>query len=339
MANIKFFRALSNYWDDKTPQEGYIWFNASNNTIQIYKNGEWEIYTGKVNDVVYNDNGTLVITKHDGTEISVPLGDVQNISDLSTRLSNLETNVGDIYKEFTTTEGKDGRVVTLEKTVGQYNATVGTHSAAIATIIGKLAGIDSTVVAHVTAEFENHKTERETIDKGFESSISTLQDEIVTLVGGKDEEGNFVDANKSVRTIAAEEVAKIVDDNDESDLDTLKEIAAWIKNHPEDAGEMNEAIQTNTANIAKNAEDIAEINTTIEQNELTVAAALADLDTRVTNLDAKEVVTSVAGENYIVATPNTGGVTVKADIGIFDEESAKEGLALVGDVKTYVDNT
>lgn len=49
------------------------------------------------------------------------------------------------------------------------------------------------------------------------------------------------DNNKSARTIASEEIAKIIADAPES-FDTLKEIADWISNHQDDAAAMNSAI-------------------------------------------------------------------------------------------------
>lgn len=311
MPNIKFYR--SEAWPSNiTPQEGFVWFNSTNNTIQLYKGGAWEVYTGKINNVVYDENGTLTITKHDGTEISVPLGDVKNISDLSTRLGNLETSFNTLSGEFETLKG-----------------TVSTNSAAVATVIKQLKNIQETegaVKAYVDAQVSAEKTARENADSGFTTQISGLNtttaghtsaiddlktfvaftdgvdvptqitnainaldnngvtgtgsyvDVTVTQVDGKvttvavadgdlttafngvnkaisDEttratatEGELAgaintekgridtlygvtqtsqgDTGKSIRNIAAEEVAKIVDDNDSSDLDTLKEIAA-----------------------------------------------------------------------------------------------------------------
>lgn len=338
MANIKFFRkdtAPSN------PQEGYIWFNSTNNTIQLYKNSTWEVYTGKINDVTYADN-KLTIVPHVGNSTTIDLGSIGNIADLSTRLGTLENSFNILSGEFATEKGK---ISTLQ---GEMTT--------VKTEVAKLSDITGKVSAYVVEQFRLHDEARAEIDGGFNDRISiletghtTLDNKIdgvqSTLQGNINTEKGRIDAlvgsdSGSIRDIAIDVLTETLVKEDASEAyDTLQEMSEWIKNHPEDAGEMNEAIQTNTANIAKNAEDIAEINTTIEQNELTVAAALVDLDTRVTDLDAKEVVTSVAGENYIVATPNTGGVTVKADIGVFDEETAKEGLALVGDVKTYVDNT
>lgn len=51
------------------------------------------------------------------------------------------------------------------------------------------------------------------------------------------------DADKSVRTIAAEELAKqLIPENAAESLNELREIAAWIQAHPGDASAMNEAI-------------------------------------------------------------------------------------------------
>ena len=51
------------------------------------------------------------------------------------------------------------------------------------------------------------------------------------------------DADKSVRTIANEELAaQLIGENAKESLDTLAEIAAWIQSHPNDASAMNEAI-------------------------------------------------------------------------------------------------
>ena len=64
---------------------------------------------------------------------------------------------------------------------------------------------------------------------------SALETKVSTLIG--------TDTNKSVRGIAAEEVAKIVAGADQS-YDTLKEISDWIKGHPEDVADINSEITT-----------------------------------------------------------------------------------------------
>ena len=68
-----------------------------------------------------------------------------------------------------------------------------------------------------------------------ELNISELENKVNVLIE--------TDTDKSVRTIAAEEVAKIVTGADES-YDTLKELSEWIKEHPEDVAEINSEITT-----------------------------------------------------------------------------------------------
>ena len=69
--------------------------------------------------------------------------------------------------------------------------------------------------------------------KAIEAHKTAIDAKVTTLIGE--------DSDKSVRTIASEETAKIVAGADAS-FDTLKEIADWISNHKTDAAAMNSAI-------------------------------------------------------------------------------------------------
>lgn len=72
-------------------------------------------------------------------------------------------------------------------------------------------------------------------DSALVERINGIDGKVTTLVGS--------DANKSVRAIANEELAKqLVAEGAKESLDTLAEIAAWIQNHPDDASAMNKAI-------------------------------------------------------------------------------------------------
>ena len=91
-------------------------------------------------------------------------------------------------------------------------------------------------------------------------SLATIvkadQDKITTLIGS--------DANKSVRTIANEELAaQLIPEHAKEALDTLAEIAAWIQNHPDDAAAMNSKITAlegvvgdSTAGLVKDVNDL-----------------------------------------------------------------------------------
>ena len=78
------------------------------------------------------------------------------------------------------------------------------------------------------------------IAKMIEAALGQLPTQVTTLIGD--------DANKSVRTIANEELAKqLIAEGAAESLDTLKEIADWIQSHPGDAAAMNKAIEDLTA--------------------------------------------------------------------------------------------
>lgn len=64
------------------------------------------------------------------------------------------------------------------------------------------------------------------------TSIDNISTKVTTLIGA--------DNNKSVRTIANEELAaQLIPDKATASLETLQEIAAWIQSHPGDAAAMN----------------------------------------------------------------------------------------------------
>ena len=103
---------------------------------------------------------------------------------------------------------------------------------AVDALAGKVGEVPegSTVMGIITNIQENAYDDTELVAK-----IDGVDSKVTTLVGE--------DADKSVRTIANEELTKqLVADGAKESLDTLTEIAAWIQSHPDDASAMNEAI-------------------------------------------------------------------------------------------------
>ena len=100
------------------------------------------------------------------------------------------------------------------------------------------------------------------------------------------------DTGKSVRTIAAEEIAaQLIPANASQSLDTLAEIAAWIQSHPDDASAMNTAI-TNLQQLVGTLPNgitatniVGYIQELIEEEEDRAEAAEDGLDARVTALE------------------------------------------------------
>lgn len=93
-----------------------------------------------------------------------------------------------------------------------------------------------------------------------DTRLDSLESKAATLIGS--------DANKSVRTIANEELAaQLIPESAKESLDTLAEIAAWIQNHPDDASAMNTAItklQGIVAGIGGTSDDYATVLAAIE---------------------------------------------------------------------------
>ena len=92
-----------------------------------------------------------------------------------------------------------------------------------------------------------------------ETDIDTVEGKVTTLIG--------TDTNKSVRTIANEELAaQLIPTNAAEAMNTLQEIAAWIQAHPGDATAMNSAI------TALQNKLVLGINASTEQEYATVKA-------------------------------------------------------------------
>lgn len=121
----------------------------------------------------------------------------------------------------------------------------------------------------------------------LEGRMDTVEGKVTTLIGE--------DADKSVRTIANEELAKqLIPEAAKESLDTLAEIAAWIQEHPDDASAMNEAIEALEAKVDTGDQTVsAYVSAAIEALKIGDYAKAADLTAlagRVTTLEE-----SVAG--------------------------------------------
>lgn len=97
--------------------------------------------------------------------------------------------------------------------------------------------IEAAVASEIATEAARVNAITGTPDTGktLQQEIDAVETDISTLKGN--------DANKSVRTIANEELAaQLIPANANESLDTLQEIAAWIQAHPNDVAAINAAI-------------------------------------------------------------------------------------------------
>lgn len=94
------------------------------------------------------------------------------------------------------------------------------------------------------------------LNTAMDTRMDAAEGKLTTLIGS--------DADKSVRTIANEELAaQLVPADAKESLNTLQEIAAWIQDHPDDASAMNtaiEALQTKVGDTSVSAQITAAIN-------------------------------------------------------------------------------
>ena len=123
-----------------------------------------------------------------------------------------------------------------------------------------------------------------------------------------------------ITSAVAAKIAEVVA-NAPEDLDTLKEIADWIKTHANDAAAMNTQIQTNKNNIATNSSDISALNTQIQTNKNNIATNTSDISAMNTQItenksniatntsDISALKTSVAGKADKVHTHSAGDIT------------------------------
>lgn len=119
-------------------------------------------------------------------------------------------------------------------------------------------------------------------DTQVKADLATVTGKVNTLVGA--------DANKSVRTIANEELAaQLVPEDAKESLNTLSEIAAWIQAHPDDAADMNAAITALQNKVDTGNKNVsAYVNDAIDALNIGDYAKAADLTTlagRVTTVE------------------------------------------------------
>ena len=212
--NIKFYRKDV---APSSPKDGYIWFDTSTKRLKIYKTNDWEDYTG-VSDATY-DNNKLCITK-----VAASGSDVETIEIDLAGLTNVEQKI-------------TAAINLLDATIRSNGTT------ALTVPSGK----------HVAVEVVEQN--------GILTSVSVLENDIAsaselnTISSAVSDLGDAIDVLKgegtgSIRDIAIDVLTEtLVDENASEAYNELKEISAWIKQHPQEAATMNSDIKTLKANV------------------------------------------------------------------------------------------
>ena len=145
-------------------------------------------------------------------------------AELATNISNANTEISQLSQLVNENETDiEGKVATLSDKVDANTQSLSSTSGLVQSLAITLQEQGSTIST-------------------IQGDISELEGLVDTLVGA--------DSSKSVRTIAIEVLAEqLLADGLTENFATLQELAAWLADHPEEAAEMNAAIQANATAI------------------------------------------------------------------------------------------
>lgn len=213
----------------------------------------------------------------------------------------------------------------LVKDVNDLKAAV-TDTGALGSRVKTLEG-EMDVVQAATAGYSADKTIASDIQaaKDSASTANTLASEnktkVDTLIG--------TDTGKSARDIAALVISEALVGGGES-FDTLQEIAAWLKDHPEDVGEINAAIASVKANLGYTTVDGAEVvPATVDAR---IAAAIDALE--IATYAKKDALDGAVQRIQALEDANgTDGATTQA-IATAKQEAINTVVGNSGDAKT-----
>lgn len=210
-------------------------------------------------------------------------GDIDSLQELvgatsvSTQIANAITGLADTYATKTEAQGyadaKDAAIAAAKKAGDDAQADVDALEAKVGSVAADKTVVQMIEEAQAAATYD---------DTALAGRVTTAEGKLNTLIG--------TDTDKSVRTIANEELAaQLIPENAKASLDTLQEIAAWIQNHPDDASAMNGRISSLETLVGEDAVS-TQINAAIEALKIGDYAKAADLTAavaRVTTLEGK----------------------------------------------------
>lgn len=203
----------------------------------------------------------------------------------------------------------------------------------------KTAGIATdTALEELNNQVSGLQTAVQTIQADYlvEEDKTALQDSI-DAVDGRVDVLVGDDADKSVRTIANEELAKqLIAEGAQESLDTLAEIAAWIQAHPDDAAAMNKAISDLETLVGELPEGVT-ATTVVGYIQEAVAAEKsraegveAELSGRLDDVEAA-LGTGTGSVADQIATAKAEAISAAAD------DAAAKDVEVLADAKEYAD--
>ena len=281
--------------------EPVIMIKIGEDGVKTFKDLPWNFYA-KASDVIAAAKSESALTAFVNNIIaSAGIATDEAITALSERVSavesgvsNLNTLVGDVAVatqiqnaiaalKLDETYDAKGSAAAVQSDLNAYKSSNDTAVAA-AKRAGDDAQADVDALKDKVGTVPDGKTVTQMIseaaydDAALKGRVSTVEGKVTTLVGS--------DADKSARSIAAEEVAKIVAGADIA-FDTLKEIADWISSHKTDAAAMNSAISALEGLVGETSVD-SQIKAAIEALKIGDYAKAADLTAAIARIATLE---------------------------------------------------
>lgn len=183
-------------------------------------------------------------------ELVSPVSEKANANESAIEVINDETN-GILAKAKAHTDNEVAadreRLNALEAKFTGNDSVADQIAAAVAVEKERAEGAESDLAARIKIVEDDYLKAAD--KEELQGNIDVVNDKVATLIGN--------DTNKSVRTIANEELAKqLIAEGAAESLDTLQEIAQWIQDHPGDASAMNQAIANLEALVGELPEGI-----------------------------------------------------------------------------------
>lgn len=245
---------------------------------------------------------TELVGKDTDTADSATITGVKKYADsldaaMDTRVDALEAAIGEggsVGSQI------DAKIQTLDKedaaVAGQYVSAVSETDGIIT--VTRAALPDYTEVYDAKGAAAQALTDAKSYADGLNTAMDTRMDaaegKLTTLIGS--------DADKSVRTIANEELAaQLIPETAAASLDTLQEIAAWIQAHPGDAAAMNTAIEALQTKVGDSSVS-AQITAAIDALKIGDYAKAADLTAAVGRIAALEANTHTHSNKALLDT-------------------------------------
>ena len=218
----------------------------------------------------------------DGPDYSYPMPLVETVCESETQLSFYSLPIRGEVEGFLSIECDGTQTISLtSKYINSNIKLIHVGRTVINTLeekyipdtIARVSDIDFTpyeTKTDATAKLEEAKTFASEEDAKVQGAVDTLSGKVTTLIGE--------DTDKSIRTIANEELAKrLIAESAKESLDTLTEIAAWIQSHPDDVSAINKAINDLEALVGTLPDGVA-ATTIVDYIQEIVAANKALID-------------------------------------------------------------